>query len=191
MKSNKQNKNDREVSIVYEDREVAEIKKGDHAYVVTDISTFYGESGGQQGDMGVLIWKKGKAEVRDTKKYSGIIVHEVDVIEGSLTKGMSLSLNIDSDRRNGLAIHHSATHLLHESLRRHLGDHISQKGSMVAPDRLRFDISHNKPINKEDIIYKGPAFGIYAKFENLVVGQRVKKNVMPNTPITWDLILGD
>ena len=140
------------VSIVYKDKEVAEIKKGDHAYVVTDISTFYGEAGGQQGDTGVLIWKKGKAEVRDTKKYSGIIVHEVDVIEGSLNKGMSLSLNIDSDRRNGLAIHHSATHLLHESLRRYLGDHISQKGSMVAPDRLRFDISHNKPINKEDII---------------------------------------
>ena len=68
------------VSIVYKDKEVAEIKKGDHAYVVTDISTFYGEAGWQQGATGVLIWKKGKAVVKDTQKYSGIIVHEINVM---------------------------------------------------------------------------------------------------------------
>ena len=140
------------VSIICEDKEVDKIKKGDRAYVVTDISTFYGEAGGQQGDKGVFLWEQGKAEVRNTKKYSDIIIHEIDVVEGSLAKGMPLYLSIDSNRRNGLAIHHSATHLLHEALRRCLGDHITQKGSMVAPDRLRFDISHNEPINKEDII---------------------------------------
>ena len=117
------------VSIVCEDKEVDKIIKGDRAYVVTDISTFYGEAGGQQGDKGVFLWEQGKAAVRDTKKYSDIIIHEIDVIEGSLAKGMPLYLSIDSNRRNGLAIHHSATHLIHEALRRCLGDHITQKGS--------------------------------------------------------------
>ena len=88
----------------------------------------------------------------DTKKYSDIIIHEVEIIKGILKKDMIISLDIDFNRRKSLAVHHSATHLLHEALRRCLGEHVTQKGSMVFEDRLRFDISHNQPIKKEEIM---------------------------------------
>ena len=89
--------------------------------------------------------------IEDTKKYENLIVHIVKITKGILKKSDYVNLSIDVERRNALRIHHSATHLLHESLRRHLGDHISQKGSLVSPDKLRFDISHNKPISNSDI----------------------------------------
>ena len=138
-------------SIVINNKEEKEVKVGEEAKVITSASPFYGESGGQLGDIGNIKWENGKALVFDTKKFENLIIHFVKVIEGVLKVDDEVSMEIDLDRRNSLKIHHSATHLLHESLRRNLGEHISQKGSLVAPDKLRFDISHNKPISNKDI----------------------------------------
>ena len=138
-------------SIVINNKEEKEVKVGEEAKVMTSESPFYGESGGQLGDIGNITWKNGEALVLDTKKFENLIIHFVKVIEGVLKVDDEVSMKIDLDRRNSLKIHHSATHLLHESLRRNLGEHISQKGSLVAPDKLRFDISHNKPISNKDI----------------------------------------
>ena len=138
-------------SIVVDGKEVEELDIGAKAEVITSSSPFYAESGGQLGDTGEFTWKSGKAIVEDTKKYENLIVHIVKITQGVLKKNDEVNLYIDIDRRNALKIHHSATHLLHEALRQHLGDHISQKGSLVSPDKLRFDISHNKPISNSDI----------------------------------------
>ena len=138
-------------SIVVDGKEVEELDIGTKAEVITSSSPFYAESGGQLGDTGEFTWKSGKAIVEDTKKYENLIVHIVKITQGVLKKNDEVNLYIDIDRRNALKIHHSATHLLHEALRQHLGDHISQKGSLVSPDKLRFDISHNKPISNSDI----------------------------------------
>ncbi len=138
-------------SIVVDGKEVEELGIGAKAEVITSSSPFYAESGGQLGDTGEFTWKSGKAIVEDTKKYENLIVHIVKITQGVLKKNDEVNLYIDIDRRNALKIHHSATHLLHEALRQHLGDHISQKGSLVSPDKLRFDISHNKPISNSDI----------------------------------------
>ena len=138
-------------SIVMDGREVKEADKGAKAQVITSSSPFYAESGGQLGDKGEFTWENGKATVEDTKKYGNLIVHIVKITEGLLKRDDNVNLCIDVERRNSLRIHHSATHLLHEALRRHLGDHISQKGSLVSPDKLRFDISHNKPISYSDL----------------------------------------
>ena len=138
-------------SIVINNKEEKEVKIREEAKVMTNESPFYGESGGQLGDIGNMKWKNGEALVLDTKKFENLIIHFVKVIEGVLKVDDEVIMEIDLDRRNSLKIHHSATHLLHESLRRNLGEHISQKGSLVAPDKLRFDISHNKPISNKDI----------------------------------------
>ena len=138
-------------SIVMDGKEVTEADKGAKAQVITSSSPFYAESGGQLGDKGEFTWENGKAIVEDTKKYGNLIVHIVKITEGLLKRDDNVNLCIDVERRNSLRIHHSATHLLHEALRRHLGDHISQKGSLVSPDKLRFDISHNKPISHSDL----------------------------------------
>ena len=138
-------------SIVINNKEEKEVNIGEEAKVMTNESPFYGESGGQLGDIGNMKWKNGEALVLDTKKFENLIIHFVKVIEGVLKVDDEVIMEIDLDRRNSLKIHHSATHLLHESLRRNLGEHISQKGSLVAPDKLRFDISHNKPISNKDI----------------------------------------
>ena len=140
------------VAIIKEEKEISKADKSEKVFVITDVSTFYGEAGGQQGDRGKFFWNTGEADVLDTKKYSDIIIHEVEIIKGILKKDMIISLDIDFNRRKSLAVHHSATHLLHEALRRCLGEHVTQKGSMVFEDRLRFDISHNQPIKKEEIM---------------------------------------
>jgi alanyl-tRNA synthetase len=114
---------------------------------------FYGESGGQMGDSGIAF-SAGGSEVRidDTQKSLGDLhVHIGEVVKGKLEVGDAVELRVDGERRAGLRAHHSATHLLHEALRRRLGDHVTQKGSLVAPDRLRFDISHPAALGGEDI----------------------------------------
>ena len=143
--------NSKVTSIVINNKEKNEVKVGEEAKVITRESTFYGESGGQLGDTGKIKWKNGEAIVLDTKKFETLIVHIIKVVKGVLKINDDVSLSIDIDRRNSLKVHHSATHLLHEALRRNLGEHITQKGSLVAPDKLRFDISHNKPISNKEV----------------------------------------
>ena len=128
-------------------------KAGEEVALLLNQTPFYAESGGQQGDQGVLIGAGGvEIFVSDTQKRLGDLhVHHGKVESGEINLGDSLEARIDVERRDALRANHSATHLLHEALRRRLGDHVTQKGSLVAPDRLRFDISQPKPLSSEDI----------------------------------------
>lgn len=136
-------------------KEVDAAKTGDEVAIVTNQTPFYGESGGQMGDAGrITTADGGVVEVHDVQKKLGeLFVHHGKVTQGSLSKGEAVELRVDGKRRSGLRAHHSATHLLHEALRRRLGEHVTQKGSLVAPDRLRFDFSHNKALSPEDIAW--------------------------------------
>ncbi len=132
---------------------VENAKEGDEVEVITNQTPFYGESGGQVGDQGIISSSKCKINIQDTQKKMGdLFVHYGTVQKGSFAVGDSVNLEINIQKRNNARANHSATHLLHESLRRTLGKHVTQKGSLVSPDRLRFDFSHNKPIEKDEIL---------------------------------------
>lgn len=119
--------------------------------IVVNQTPFYAESGGQVGDAGFIRWEGGEAEVRDTRKMAGVFVHVAEVTEGRLHKGQPVKLEVAHARRSAIRANHSATHLLHEALRRALGDHVAQKGSLNAPDRLRFDFSHSKALEAPEL----------------------------------------
>jgi len=141
------------VAILADGKDVASLSQGQSGQVVVNQTPFYGESGGQMGDTGrIATASGGDIAVTDTQKKVGDLhVHNVLVEKGSLKVGDDVVLSVDGRRRSALRAHHSATHLLHEALRRHLGDHVTQKGSLVAPDRLRFDISHSKAIAFDEL----------------------------------------
>src|SRR3954466_2587140 len=140
------------VAIVRDGKEVAELKAGETGAVIVNQTPFYGESGGQTGDTGTMKADGVRFAVSDTQKEAGdLFVHHGKVEQGALKVGMALALDVDHARRGAIRRNHSATHLLHEALRQVLGDHVAQKGSMVAPDRLRFDFSHPKPITAEEL----------------------------------------
>ena len=132
---------------------VAELKKGDEGQIVVSQTPFYGESGGQVGDQGVIKGPKGALfRVTDTQKKLGDLFVHIGVVEaGSFKSGDSVEMIVDHIRRTATRANHSATHLIHEALRQILGLHVQQKGSYVGPDRLRFDISHNKPMSRDEI----------------------------------------
>ncbi|WP_422012967.1 alanine--tRNA ligase [Reyranella sp.] len=139
-------------AILLDGREVQALKAGQTGWIVTNQTPFYAESGGQQGDAGRLVSGANEASVADVQKMVGDLhAHHTTVEKGELKVGDDLVMTIDPIRRAQLRAHHSATHLLHEALRRHLGKHVTQKGSLVAPDRLRFDISHTKAISAEEL----------------------------------------
>jgi alanyl-tRNA synthetase len=139
-------------ALVNDGKEVADLKTGDHGAVVLNQTPFYGESGGQVGDAGVMTADGVRFRVTETQKKAGDLLVHVGVVEtGTLAAGAALALVVDHARRSAIRRNHSATHLLHEALRQVLGDHVAQKGSLVAPDRLRFDFSHPKPITPEEI----------------------------------------
>jgi alanyl-tRNA synthetase len=124
---------------------------GDEVEVITLSTPFYAESGGQVGDTGEIVGPAGRARVRDTQRpVPEIIVHRALVEDGELELGAEVSLEVDAERRRDIVAHHSATHLLHKALRTHLGTHVHQAGSLVAPDRLRFDFSHVAPLTAEE-----------------------------------------
>ncbi|MDC3233044.1 alanine--tRNA ligase [Pelagibacteraceae bacterium] len=127
-------------------------KTGDEIEIITNQTPFYGESGGQVGDQGFIQTANCKIDINDTQKKMGdLIVHTGRIEKGSIKVGETVNLSIDVVKRNNSKANHSATHLLHESLRRTLGKHVSQKGSLVSPEKLRFDFSHNKPIEKDEM----------------------------------------
>ncbi len=139
-------------ALVKDGREVAELKAGESGAIVLNQTPFYGESGGQVGDTGLLTADGVRFSVADTQKKAGdLFVHIGTVEQGTLKAGAALALAVDHARRSAIRQNHSATHLLHEALRQVLGDHVAQKGSLVAPDRLRFDFSHPKPISAEEL----------------------------------------
>jgi alanyl-tRNA synthetase len=141
------------VAITRGDERVAEAHAGDEVGVVVNQTPFYGESGGQVGDTGAIFSAAGgELAVFDTQKKAGDLhLHLGRVRHGALRVGDPVELRVDGDRRRRLRANHSVTHLLHQALRRRLGEHVTQKGSLVAPDRLRFDFSHPKPLSREDI----------------------------------------
>ncbi|MGW8207342.1 MAG: alanine--tRNA ligase, partial [Hyphomicrobiaceae bacterium] len=140
-------------AIVKGGQEVKSLKAGDEALIVLNQTPFYGESGGQVGDQGLIIGAKGaRFKVTDTQKKLGdLFVHSGIVEAGSFKTGEAVELEVDHTRRAATRANHSATHLLHEALRQVLGTHVAQKGSLVAPDRLRFDFSHPKPMSAQEI----------------------------------------
>ncbi|MDO8533865.1 MAG: alanine--tRNA ligase-related protein, partial [Xanthobacteraceae bacterium] len=157
--------------------EVKVLKAGEEGAVVLNQTPFYGESGGQVGDTGVLTGEGVRFRVTDTqKKVDGLIVHFGKLEQGALKPDAALTLAVDYARRAEIRRNHSATHLLHEALRQVLGDHVAQKGSLVAPDRLRFDFSHPKSISEDEIL----------KVEDIANGK-----VLENAPVTTRLMAVD
>jgi alanyl-tRNA synthetase len=140
------------LSLLKDNKEVDELNNGDEGMIIVNQTPFYGESGGQVGDTGEIIGNDFKFEVTDVQKKLGdLFVHYGKVINGSIKLKDNVELKINVERRDDTRAYHSATHLLHESLRRVLGKHVTQKGSLVEPSRLRFDFSHMKPIQSEEI----------------------------------------
>jgi alanyl-tRNA synthetase len=139
------------LALVKNGQEVASLEQGESGIAILNQTPFYAESGGQVGDSGEMIGEGTKLRVIDTEKKLGdLFTHQVVVESGRLRKGESLELAVDHARRAAIRANHSATHLLHEALRQVLGDHVAQKGSLVAPDRLRFDFSHPKPLAESE-----------------------------------------
>ncbi len=139
------------VKILKSGEEAKKISKGEEAQIVMDKSVFYAESGGQVGDKGVLVKGKNIFEVTDTAKIGKIILHIGRVKEGVFKKSDPVSAKIDMQRRLAIARNHTATHILQSALRKVLGAHIKQQGSLVAEDRLRFDFTHFKGLDKEEL----------------------------------------
>ncbi|WFU53497.1 alanine--tRNA ligase [Bradyrhizobium pachyrhizi] len=139
-------------ALIKDGAEVESLKAGESGAIVLNQTPFYGESGGQVGDTGVLTGEGVKFRVADTQKKAGdLFVHLGTVEQGTLGVGTALQLEVDHTRRSSIRANHSATHLLHEALRQVLGDHIAQRGSLVTPDRLRFDFVHPKQITPEEL----------------------------------------
>jgi alanyl-tRNA synthetase len=124
---------------------------GDEVEVLLDRTPFYAESGGQIGDTGQVTGRQGRGEVLDTQYRGPLVVHRLRVAEGGFREGEDVAVAVESPRRRGLQLHHTGTHLLHAALRRVLGTHVTQAGSLVAPDRLRFDITHGQPVKDRDL----------------------------------------
>ena len=158
------------VAMVAGGRRVREAAAGDEVEVILDRTPGYAESGGQMGDTGTLVGRAGQGEILDTfYRGSKLIVHRVKVRQGGLREGEDVAVSIESPRRLGLRQHHTGTHLLHAALRKVLGTHVSQAGSLVAPDHLRFDFSHGGGVKDREI----------EQIEELV-----NEQVQANTPVT-------
>ncbi len=141
------------VALVLDGAEVSSIAAGQDAAIILNQTPFYGESGGQVGDTGVMIADGVRFDVTDTvKKADGMFVHLGKLVEGEVSVDDALELVVNGERRSSIRSNHSATHLLHEALRETLGDHVAQKGSMVSPERLRFDFSHQKPVDGDETL---------------------------------------
>ena len=127
------------------------VAAGGQVQIALNQTPFYAESGGQVGDTGLLKTDAGQAKIIDTRKTADVFVHVAEVTEGTISQGAAAELVVDSDRRSSIRANHSATHLLHEALRGALGDHVAQRGSLNAPDRLRFDFSHSKALSGDEL----------------------------------------
>jgi len=140
------------LAMVARGRRLREVVAGEEAEVVLDRTPCYAEAGGQIGDTGMLIGRQGQGKILDTFfRGAGLIVHRVSVTQGGFREGEEVAVSVESPRRQGLRLHHTGTHLLHATLRRVLGTHVTQAGSLVAPDRLRFDFTHPSQVKDRDL----------------------------------------
>ena len=157
------------ISIIKSDKNINQLNYGEEGVVILNQTPFYGESGGQVGDKGKIVFENNVFEVTDTTKLFGsFFLHHGRVKNGKFSIGDSITASIDNNKRKLIKCNHSSTHLLHASLRKILGNHVSQKGSLVSSEKLRFDFSHNEPITSENIM----------KIENFV-----KKEIAANTQV--------
>ncbi|MCJ8139455.1 alanine--tRNA ligase [Falsirhodobacter halotolerans] len=138
-------------ALVREGAEVPQATVGQKVQIVLNQTPFYAESGGQVGDTGEIATDTGRARITDTRRAQGLSVHSAEVVEGEIRSGQGAELRVDGARRGAVQANHSATHLLNEALRRTLGDHVAQRGSLNGPDRLRFDFSHSKALTADEI----------------------------------------
>ena len=138
-------------NILSDNTQINRASQNDDVIIITNQTPFYAESGGQVGDVGSFSWQDGAASVHNTTKTASLFLHHCKITKGSLSPGQPIQMDIDISRRDSLRANHSATHLLHEALRLTLGDHVAQKGSLVAPDRLRFDFSHNEAVKSDKL----------------------------------------
>jgi alanyl-tRNA synthetase len=143
--------NGKVTALIFDGAVVESMRPGQEGQVVLDHTPFYAESGGQIGDTGTLIGATAHFTVRDTRKIGASFAHVGVLDSGELRIGDEVSAEVDGDRRQAIALNHSATHLLHAALRQVLGKHVQQKGSLVAPDRLRFDFSHTQPVSPDEL----------------------------------------
>jgi alanine--tRNA ligase len=141
------------LGIVRDGREVQQLAEGERGYLILDRTPFYAESGGQVGDTGTLSNGAGRFDVADTLKMGGVFFGHAGSWHGAqpLKTGDVVDAQVDAARRQAIVLNHSATHLLHAALRKVLGTHVTQKGSLVAPERLRFDFAHHKPVSREEL----------------------------------------
>lgn len=141
------------LGIVRDGRQVDQLGEGEQGFVILDRTPFYAESGGQVGDTGALSNGHGRFEVTDTLKMGGVFFGHAGTWHGAqpLKSGDAVDAQVDTARRQAIVLNHSATHLLHAALRKVLGTHVTQKGSLVAPERLRFDFAHHKPVGREEL----------------------------------------
>ena len=157
----------RVVSIVVDGQAQEQLDTGTEAMIILDRTPFYAESGGQMGDTGQLSSDQAAFTVADTRKLAGVFhAHQGQLERGQLKVGDQVNAEIAQTRRSDIVRHHSATHLLHAALRQELGDHVQQKGSLVAPDRLRFDFSHHEPVDEQQL----------ARIER-IVNEQIQANV--------------
>ncbi|MDM7851807.1 alanine--tRNA ligase [Pseudochrobactrum kiredjianiae] len=164
-------------ALVRDGQIIDKAEQGETVSIIVNQTPFYAESGGQQGDAGFIYGDGFVIEVTDTvKKADGVFVHQAMIREGKLATGDAVELVVAHDRRTRMRSNHSATHLLHEALRETLGDHVAQKGSLVAPERLRFDFSHPKPISEEEL----------RKVENIA-----NEIILQNSPVVTRLMAVD
>ncbi len=141
----------RVTALIFDGALVPSLQPGQEAQVVLDHTPFYAESGGQVGDSGLLIGTRARFTVRDTQKIGASFAHSGVLEAGDLQVGDEVEARVDGERRSAIALNHTATHLLHAALREVLGKHVQQKGSLVAPDRLRFDFSHTQALSAEEL----------------------------------------
>ncbi len=165
------------LAIIQNGKTVEKAEAGSEVSLILNQTPFYGESGGQVGDAGTIKGETGQFTVTDTQKRLGdLFIHIGRVQEGSIAVGDAVALSVDASRRDATRRNHSATHLLHAALRRALGDHVAQKGSLVSPDRLRFDISHPKAMSAAELAQ---------------VEREVNERVRLNSPVTTRLMPTD
>ncbi|MCJ8335248.1 MAG: alanine--tRNA ligase [Epibacterium sp.] len=159
-------------AIVNDGTRVHAAAKGDQVQIILNQTPFYGESGGQIGDTGVLTTEGGAAKITDTKKVEGLFLHIGEVTEGEIKIGVGAELEVDHARRAQIRANHSATHLLHEALRNALGEHVAQKGSLNAADRLRFDFSHGKGLSGAELVQVAAEVNDFIR-QNTTVSTRI------------------
>jgi len=142
----------RVLALVADGQRRREARQGETVEIILDRTPAYAESGGQQGDTGLMVGREGQGTIQDTYyRGSQLIVHRVAVTQGRLREGEEVAVTVESQRRQGLRQHHTGTHLLHAALRRVLGTHVAQAGSLVAPDHLRFDFSHGASVKDREL----------------------------------------